>query len=500
MDKDCVSLATVCTVELGVGRWDDSTSALLGGVITRHLCTAMIRLYSYSTVVWKLLPNLYTPHTLLWDLWGGARARPRPLSFARSLAPCCVPRASSNLCDTVARVMGQAFLSHDDIRDLEGAVSGARILANIEERWVPLRLTDSVEHCLGGMVASGMAFEPVLDFAEDSNLTFDLEFPRRGDLSRVFLRKHAVPRTLPPDLVGGEPSYSDSPYLLLINDVLCMRHLPHHAIVPTLAQARAEDAWERFHIRLLPLPSETQISFALHGGDPKRPLRYDEASNRFVRVVDGDVTTKGTQFAIAHGGDAVGAETAAGSTSMRSALASRLASSRLASYLPASWRSSSATPSRGASGAVDVSDDAGAHSDLKVVNHSTAFEFVESVVTDQATGERLTHERVVYGSTRLETLVFKVRGKLDGLVRTAVSAKAFPMVGFQNVAKDIVQMGSYEGDNAEGTRHAFNMKPAKIPATPFALGRYRCTITYAAENGQGPPLRQEVVEFTVVSS
>ena len=66
------------------------------------------------------------------------------------------------------------------------------------------------------------------------------------------------------------------------------------------------------------------------------------------------------------------------------------------------------------------------------------FQFVESIVTDEATGERLSHAKVVGGSTRLETLTYRVRGKLTDLTRTTITAKSFGgWIGYKDVTKEV---------------------------------------------------------------
>ena len=56
------------------------------------------------------------------------------------------------------------------------------------------------------------------------------------------------------------------------------------------------------------------------------------------------------------------------------------------------------------------------------------FEMLKSVVTDESTGELLTHEKVIRGSVRLETLTFRVSQPLKGLRRRTVTAKKFGFV------------------------------------------------------------------------
>ena len=121
-----------------------------------------------------------------------------------------------------------------------------------------------------------------------------------------------------------------------------------------------------------------------------------------------------------------------------------------------------------------------------------AFELVESIVLNEATGERVTHEKVECGTTRLETLHFRVRAPLHNLRRTDVTAK---FLGFywQDVATRVLELGSYEPSDVP---YAFEMPKAVIPNMMFARGRYRGRYTYSAANHDGP-LRTEDVTFEI---
>jgi hypothetical protein len=122
---------------------------------------------------------------------------------------------------------------------------------------------------------------------------------------------------------------------------------------------------------------------------------------------------------------------------------------------------------------------------------------VESIVVDEATGARLSHEKVVGGSTRLETLCFKVRGKLTNLRRTTTTAKSFGFAGFQNVAKEVLELGSFDEPMVgEATVQRYEMAPAKIPSTVFAMGRYRTKVHYHCD--EIAKLRMEDIELSVV--
>jgi hypothetical protein len=127
-----------------------------------------------------------------------------------------------------------------------------------------------------------------------------------------------------------------------------------------------------------------------------------------------------------------------------------------------------------------------------------AFEFVESVVIDAATGDRLDADRVMRGSTRLETLHFKTNEPLAGLTRTVINYKNFPWpAGFQRVGVDVVKMGDY-AVSAAGTTHSFEMPKAVIPTIIFAKGGYKIDIKYTAESHPGKVLTHIKHEFHVV--
>lgn len=121
-----------------------------------------------------------------------------------------------------------------------------------------------------------------------------------------------------------------------------------------------------------------------------------------------------------------------------------------------------------------------------------AFMFLDSVVTDKATGARLEADKVTRGQTRLEVLHFKVAEPLIGLKRVVINYKHFPLAGFQKVGVDTVEMGSYEQGH-----HAFTMPEAKIPNMYLAKGRYKIDVTYSAKSHPGTVLTNIKAEFTV---
>ena len=121
------------------------------------------------------------------------------------------------------------FLHSDDLQSLEGAVTGVRLVAHVDGKWIPLRVDQDMERSYGGLVASGLSLRPAYDLCSEVKLM--LELPRRGDLSRVFIRRQSAENAV----TGDEPSYRAAPYLLCVNGVLCIRHLPGPALVQSLA-------------------------------------------------------------------------------------------------------------------------------------------------------------------------------------------------------------------------------------------------------------------------
>ena len=426
------------------------------------------------------------------------------------------------------------FLDSDELHALEGAVTGVRLVVHAEGRWVPLRLDQEMEHKLGGMVASGIVLRPAHDLCSEAKLT--LEVPRRGDMSRIYIRHQRSGNASMRD----EPSYREAPYLILVKGVLCVRHLPAHAIVPSLATARGDGAWERFQLVPSParkLPGEGSLAaFTLHGGSPKHPICLDAVSHRLVRSSQPDASSA-TRFALAwRPRTTKPSAKAAGKVAslhlwilpslyrfalacLKYALRLVLAPTGLLIRSPGRGKATGAAASGGCGGCggsgssngISAEGNGGGGgvdaSSLSVTVYSPPgggpppFEFVESVVTDEATGEHLSHARVVAGSTRLEVLRFRVRGPLEGLTRTTTTAKSFGFAGFREVASETLVMGAYDGGPAEGEGriHEFNMPPALIPNTVFAMGRYKVKIAYAAAGGL-PTLRREEVDFSVCAS
>ena len=131
--------------------------------------------------------------------------------------------------------------------------------------------------------------------------------------------------------------------------------------------------------------------------------------------------------------------------------------------------------------------------EFKVATHPS-FELVESVVLDGNTGERLTHAVVKRGSTRLETLRFRVHAPIGRLRRTTTTAMRI-MGMWQVVSRQTLEMGEYA---PHGRVHEFEMPRAEIPTSSFAAGRFRCDVEYSADGVAGVLRKEEDIEFSIV--
>lgn len=123
-----------------------------------------------------------------------------------------------------------------------------------------------------------------------------------------------------------------------------------------------------------------------------------------------------------------------------------------------------------------------------------AFEFLESVVTEEGTGERLSASVVHRGSSRCERLIFRVNTPLTRLKRVVHNFKHFPMVGYQKVGVEEVMMGDYP---AQPEPQFFDMPLAKIPNMYLARGKYRIDLWYFADSHPGKELTYIKHDFEV---
>ena len=126
-----------------------------------------------------------------------------------------------------------AILSRDDILNIKGH-ERVLLLAMCNGRWVPLEPDRRKKrHRLSGIHSSGFVVRP----AERLSVacSFRLEVPTKGDMTRVFMRSARSE----PELDADSPKYRDCPYLLFVGEVLCVRHLPAHAIASN-KRARSE--------------------------------------------------------------------------------------------------------------------------------------------------------------------------------------------------------------------------------------------------------------------
>jgi len=126
----------------------------------------------------------------------------------------------------------------------EGHIDGT-LMARVGGHWIPLTVdVERLEHTFGGFIASGNPVRLLLPASHVAPSLFRLELPCRGDVSRAFIR------WLEPSVNAdrGSLDYKEAPFLLFIGDVLCVRRLPPWAIVPSVAHARSDGAWERMSL------------------------------------------------------------------------------------------------------------------------------------------------------------------------------------------------------------------------------------------------------------
>jgi hypothetical protein len=148
--------------------------------------------------------------------------------------------------------------------------------------WVALQRDNNRRHDhLAGMIASGHVVVPVTTPGARPS-RFLLEFRHRANPSRVMLR-------LPDDAHGDSsppPSVRAAPYLLFVDHVWCVRHLPKHAI-STKQQVNSLIAWERLEIAapfntFFAGTEEDLATVHIVGGEGHGAALYDAARDRFV--------------------------------------------------------------------------------------------------------------------------------------------------------------------------------------------------------------------------
>ena len=130
------------------------------------------------------------------------------------------------------------------------------------------------------------------------------------------------------------------------------------------------------------------------------------------------------------------------------------------------------------------------------VKNSDAFEFLESIVTDGTSGERLDDVRVYRGTTRCEQLRFKVHTPLVGLKRACTNYKFFPLLGYTKVGVDVVELGDY--GVAGGAVQSFGMPDPVLPTMRLVKGPYKIDIKYTAKNLPGVVLAQIKHQFDII--
>ena len=238
-----------------------------------------------------------------------------PAAPPRSPSPPASPIVGIDL-ELLPADVKPTYLSRDEILSIQGH-ERVLLLAMCNGRWVPLEPDrKSKQHRLGGMVASGLAVRPARKLSPAC--CFRLEVPAKGDMTRVFLRSLRKA----PDIDDDSPKYRKAPFLLFVNDVLCVRHLPAHAITPSNKRARSKSSWELLELRVpftagggdeesavagtRPARADTVLadtlelaSFQLHAGPTRRRVRYDVRKGNFVNTAKPSPNHNDTWFAFA---------------------------------------------------------------------------------------------------------------------------------------------------------------------------------------------------------
>jgi len=349
------------------------------------------------------------------------------------------------------------FLTRTELLSIHGHAY-VHVFYKADGKWVPLQPDDSrKKKKLGGMAASGFVVAPSAEKG-----IFRLEVPRQGNLSKIFLRvvkEGSVPT------MHRRPGYRDEPFVMFVDNVLCIRDVPKHAIV---SNQLADSGWER-----LQLSSPTNFGMEELGSVQilsykGNVTKYDAMKNRFAvdpsaRKFGGDVLPAVFAFEWYHDSDH--------QTCPR--WICRAFSSCLRAILGAQQPQ--------AEEVVDV-----------VTAEGNLFEVVGRTVVEESTGEVLEADVVRRGTVRIETLSFMVRAPLTNLKRSESIAKHFGMI-WHNVGLKTVDMGSW---HERAVAQEFTLPRAEIPNMALAKGKYRVTITYEAENFDAP-LHRDTAEFEI---
>ena len=144
----------------------------------------------------------------------------------------------------------------------------------------------------------------------------------------------------------------------------------------------------------------------------------------------------------------------------------------------------------------DLSDDDD-HDDEKQL-----FQFVASNVTDKATGQRLSAQEVVRGTTRQETIQFYVHQNIYNLQRHVVTTKKMGFAYIQVASTDL-DMGNFQPSIND--MFSFDLPDETVPNSILAKGKYRIHISYTAATSPSVEqqharkiLREETVDFSII--
>ena len=246
--------------------------------------------------------------------FGPESVRSNSVVLIAPVAPCAPTvkvRGLAASADTASGVHDFSTLERLPVDELvEEPITGpVLLLAACDGKWVPVEPNPGRRrHSVGGLIASGVTLQPAPEASLATACRYRVECT--GDQTRVFVR------VLPPATKGEtrpvdyriapyyDLVYRSAPFLLFINGVLCVRHLPAHAITPTLRQARGDGAWERLEVETV---ARTGVragggdgvdapvgAVHLYRRDGRRRVRlmYDSAKRRFVSNLD----VKSSQF------------------------------------------------------------------------------------------------------------------------------------------------------------------------------------------------------------
>ena len=135
-------------------------------------------------------------------------------------------------------------------------------------------------------------------------------------------------------------------------------------------------------------------------------------------------------------------------------------------------------------------------------NGKQLFQFVASNVTDKATGQRLSAQEVVRGTTRQETIQFYVHQNIYNLQRHIVTTKKMGFAYIQVASTDL-DMGNFQPSANDMV--SFELPDETVPNSILVKGKYRIHISYTAATSPNVEqqharkiLREETVDFSII--